>query len=420
MKKIFTLALAAAATVAAGAAPADVTFVNKGNKATLANQVQVERFNPIADNAPASRAADVDLAGEYADGCFEIIPNSTGDEVLGQISARGEGFTIVADPEVENGYIIKDLFQLLFFNDEYPGQVNDLKATYNPATEVFSINPNQTLFVRDDQTYGKVDVKVITCDADYHYDHTLPIEFEYYLGQLNLKSPVIEFGTYIESEKGYLNMSMFLDRMTAWIPNGEMNYFSASGQKNVTVPIYGININGYNYVYNFADADMFNATPFRRIGDGSKVDYRAILGNDKYFAAAFIASWYPSFNPQMNVFTEFYLTEVEPSGDFYQPIAQDKYTFYVAGTATYADDECTIELPMCGLYDSNDTPWNVYENVEIKYSINSIAGIEAVEAVDNTDAPVVYYNLQGMRVENPQGGIFIRQQSTESTKVLIK
>ena len=48
MKKIFTLALAAAATVAAGAAPADVTFVNKGNKATLANQVQVERFNPIA------------------------------------------------------------------------------------------------------------------------------------------------------------------------------------------------------------------------------------------------------------------------------------------------------------------------------------------------------------------------------------
>ena len=90
MKKIFTLALAAAATVAAGAAPADVTFVNKGNKATLANQVQVERFNPIADNAPASRAAAVDLAGEYADGCFEIIPNSTGAEVLGQISARGE------------------------------------------------------------------------------------------------------------------------------------------------------------------------------------------------------------------------------------------------------------------------------------------------------------------------------------------
>lgn len=45
----------------------------------------------------------------------------------------------------------------------------------------------------------------------------------------------------------------------------------------------------------------------------------------------------------------------------------------------------------------------------------------AVSAIENvsvsSDAPIEYYNLQGMRVENPSGGIFIRRQGHKATKV---
>ena len=40
--------------------------------------------------------------------------------------------------------------------------------------------------------------------------------------------------------------------------------------------------------------------------------------------------------------------------------------------------------------------------------------------VDNVDAPVEYYNLQGVRVYNPENGLYIRRQGNTVTKVLVK
>ena len=43
--------------------------------------------------------------------------------------------------------------------------------------------------------------------------------------------------------------------------------------------------------------------------------------------------------------------------------------------------------------------------------------------VDNiafdVNAPVEYYNLQGVKVENPTKGIFIKKQGTKATKVVL-
>ena len=48
-------------------------------------------------------------------------------------------------------------------------------------------------------------------------------------------------------------------------------------------------------------------------------------------------------------------------------------------------------------------------------------GVEdvTIEEVDE-DAPVEYYNLQGVKVENPSNGIYIKVQGKKSTKVYIK
>lgn len=45
-----------------------------------------------------------------------------------------------------------------------------------------------------------------------------------------------------------------------------------------------------------------------------------------------------------------------------------------------------------------------------------ISGVESIEG-DNADAPVEYFNLQGIKVENPANGIYIRRQGNKVEKI---
>lgn len=56
------------------------------------------------------------------------------------------------------------------------------------------------------------------------------------------------------------------------------------------------------------------------------------------------------------------------------------------------------------------------DNVSIK---SDPAGIDSVEN-DASNAPAEYYNMQGMKVNNPANGLYIRRQGNKVTKVLIK
>ncbi len=46
------------------------------------------------------------------------------------------------------------------------------------------------------------------------------------------------------------------------------------------------------------------------------------------------------------------------------------------------------------------------------------AGVETI-VVENENAPVEYFNLQGVRVAEPANGIFIRRQGNKVTKVAL-
>lgn len=48
------------------------------------------------------------------------------------------------------------------------------------------------------------------------------------------------------------------------------------------------------------------------------------------------------------------------------------------------------------------------------------SGIEDVEIDNSADAPVEFYNLQGVRVDNPAAGLYIRRQGTKVEKVVIR
>ncbi len=55
---------------------------------------------------------------------------------------------------------------------------------------------------------------------------------------------------------------------------------------------------------------------------------------------------------------------------------------------------------------------------KVKSADMGISAITDVKA-DNTDAPVEYFNLQGVKVENPSTGIYIRRQGTDVKKVVL-
>lgn len=76
-------------------------------------------------------------------------------------------------------------------------------------------------------------------------------------------------------------------------------------------------------------------------------------------------------------------------------------------------------------YYAEKVSFGAYETVAEGYSlptlygdINNPTGITTVEADEN--APVEYYNLQGVRVANPESGLYIRRQGSKAVKVLVK
>lgn len=49
----------------------------------------------------------------------------------------------------------------------------------------------------------------------------------------------------------------------------------------------------------------------------------------------------------------------------------------------------------------------------------NLSGVDTV-TTDNGDSAVEYYNLQGIRVDNPSAGIYIRRHGNTVTKVVIR
>ena len=135
-----------------------------------------------------------------------------------------------------------------------------------------------------------------------------------------------------------------------------------------------------------------------------------------------VAAVVTRYNAQTNVQTNntYYLAATDIDNN-YAPVGFGDHRFYVVGQIVADEpDEFAFELPVCGLYNEDGKYQGIYEGAYITYS-REVTGIDAPAAVVTpSDAPVVYYNLQGMRVDNPQGGIFIRRQGNESTKILIK
>lgn len=75
----------------------------------------------------------------------------------------------------------------------------------------------------------------------------------------------------------------------------------------------------------------------------------------------------------------------------------------------------SLDNVMCVMTNSKLPNVYIFTNL-----LNAVSGIEDVVVDNDNNAPVEYYNLQGIKVENPENGIYIRVQGNTVTKVLIK
>ena len=58
--------------------------------------------------------------------------------------------------------------------------------------------------------------------------------------------------------------------------------------------------------------------------------------------------------------------------------------------------------------------WKDFTNIIGK----DLSGVEET-LVDDVDTPAEYYNLNGVRVENPENGVYIKRQGGKATKVVM-
>ncbi len=128
---------------------------------------------------------------------------------------------------------------------------------------------------------------------------------------------------------------------------------------------------------------------------------------DVNFGNIDVAKEDPKYNPGGNVFKD-----NGNNGVLYDLYNNSANTVYAQGN-TWNVDEQTAEKIETVITHKVD---NASLGEVIFMSKNS--GVDNVE-VDN-NVPVVYYNLQGVEVSNPENGIFIRRQGNSVSKVYVK
>jgi hypothetical protein len=108
-------------------------------------------------------------------------------------------------------------------------------------------------------------------------------------------------------------------------------------------------------------------------------------------------------------------------GDRYGAATKDELiTMSQDGTATASVVKYPVNVSVSGAlswkFASNNNRYAVtFDYAKMTISLALLSGVESIEA---DDAEAVYFNLQGVRVNNPEKGIFIRVANGKSSKVV--
>lgn len=174
----------------------------------------------------------------------------------------------------------------------------------------------------------------------------------------------------------------------------------------------------------YTDVEVFrclNYPGYYKVADPLKASYSLVRLNSQSPDLIFIAE-----DPENIIVT---LTESDLGNDTYGGIYYFSQSFLIELgydlenvkkiTLTRSGDDATITcIPgslMLFMEYITTGYFNCAGETILKFKEHQ-AGVENV-AVEDSNAPVEYFNLQGMRVANPDNGIYIRRQGNTATKV---
>lgn len=192
--------------------------------------------------------------------------------------------------------------------------------------------------------------------------------------------------------------------------------------------------------FNFTDFSSLNfTTPTEapETGKGIQIEENSLTANGIVLSftktgGTGVRIWNTSGNTTLRIYKSssmtitapdnYYITKVEftPGSDKgnwgLQLVSDQKGTFTEKVWNATTDDEVNsvkFEVPS----DGTNTYIKVI-SVECTKIPSVPSGVSDMEATDE-NAPVEYYNLQGLRVLNPENGIYIRRQGSKVTKVIM-
>lgn len=179
-----------------------------------------------------------------------------------------------------------------------------------------------------------------------------------------------------------------------------------------------------------------NSTPFTtQIKKKTDAEiYRVIAPWQKFFAAKGIAIAGSDLDIDATDPTNVLITQQNIGIGSYDVMSYSYYTWAMATDTpdelkiTLTDDgngNSTISFPYhsCIMFDGESLYYSCGDQANLSYiTFKSFAGVgDIIADKDNSNAPVEYFNLQGVRVANPSAGqLVIRRQGSEVTKTIIR
>lgn len=408
MKKFYTLLAAAAVTVSSVSAAQRVAvdFVKDANNAKEA-KVETQFVSPATVVAKAKTKGMKAIAAEDIIGTnfvqFYIVAES------GWEGPEMEPFEIEAG-EKANEYIIKNL---IFGPDAL-----DLKATYSTITE-------------QGETF-----EVLTIGAGQDWLNNNGQMCKLGIGYANQQTG--DWGGTLKSDASFLLMEQNGEKF--WIPawgfqgqtdddvNGlawgyEVDAQSWRGNVFPGCFIYPSNgtfsgeytEDGQNFT---SETDGIYAVVANRFGKKTIQLYNVAGAN--YPMTLNIADNVASATDQ--VYGDFYTDESHTSTTpvyFFNGKSTDE--MLVSGTVGTEDGKSFLDFGTLYLFWPGEGAGMAWADAKVNFKndYGFASAIKNVSADFDENAPVEYYNLQGVRVENPANGLYIKRQGNKAAKVIL-
>ncbi len=128
-----------------------------------------------------------------------------------------------------------------------------------------------------------------------------------------------------------------------------------------------------------------------------------------------------NFGVKTNFYLQSFIDDTNRSNTIVFPITVEQkteggYTYPVSHLisvdAAIATDPSVQQAKGTSIFDLD------FQLLEIDLLGNGEGSVEGIISDNDADAPVEYFNLQGVRVDNPSNGLFIRRQGSKVTKVI--